>query len=42
MYDHTLHCEEEFCRYYLQVFSTDGILKRHIKDFFKFNDKENL
>ena len=42
MYDHTLHCEEEFCRYCLQVFSTDGILKRHIKDFFKINDKENL
>ena len=40
MYDHTLHCgRKHFCHYSLQVFSTEDLLKRHIKDCFKINDK---
>ena len=32
MYDHTLHSERKhFCSYRLQAFSTEEILKRHIK-----------
>ena len=31
MYDHTLHRERKhFCCYFLQAFSTEEILKRHI------------
>ena len=38
MYDHTLHHGKNyFCRYCLQGFSTEEILKRHIKDCFKIN-----
>ena len=38
MYDHTLHCgRKHFCFYCLQAFSTEEILKRHIKDCFKIN-----
>ena len=41
MYDYTLHRERKhFCRYCLQAFSTEEILIRHIKDFFKINDKK--
>ena len=43
MYDHTLHCDKKhFCRYFLQAFSTEGILKRHIKDCFKINGKQKI
>ena len=39
MYDHTLHRgKKHFCRYNLQVFRTEEILKRHIKYCFKIND----
>ena len=35
-YDHTLHHKRKhFCRYCLQVFSAEEILKLHIKDCFK-------
>ena len=37
-YDHTLHSgRKHFCRYCLEVFTTEEILKRHIKDCFKIN-----
>ena len=40
MYDHILHRgRKHFCRCYLQSFTTEGILKHHIKDFFKINGK---
>ena len=40
MYDHTLHRgRNHFCRYCLQTFSTEEILKRHIKDCFKMVNK---
>ena len=40
MYDHTLHRgRKHFCCYCLQSFSTEEILKHHIKDCFKINDK---
>ena len=33
MYDYRLHLgRKQFCYYSLQVFSTEEILKRHIKD----------
>ena len=38
MYDHTLHLH--FCLYSLQIFSTEKILKRHIKDRFEINSKQ--
>ena len=41
MYNYTLHCgRKHFCRYCLQAFSTEEILKRHIKNCFKINDKQ--
>ena len=41
MYDHSLHRgRKHFCYYCLHVFTTEGILKRHIKDYFKFNGKQ--
>ena len=41
MYDHAFHRRKNhFCRYTLQAFSTEEILKRHIKDCFEFNDKQ--
>ena len=41
--DDTLHRgTKHFCRYCLQTFSTEEILKRHIKDCFKINDKEKI
>ena len=39
MYDHTLHLH--FCLYSLQTFSTEKILKLHIKDCFEINSKQN-
>ena len=43
MYDHTLHRERKhFCRYCLQAFSTEDMLKRHIKDCFKTNGKQRI
>ena len=38
MYNQTLHRgRKHFCRYCLQAFTTEEILKRHIKDCFKTN-----
>ena len=43
MYDHTLdHGRKHFCRYCLQAFSSEEILKRHIKDCFKINSKQRI
>ena len=43
MYDHTLLCgRKHFCRYCLQAFSTEKILKHHIKDCFKINGKQRI
>ena len=42
MYNHTLHhTKKHFCRYCLQAFSTEEILK-HIKDCFKINGKQKI
>ena len=42
-YDLTLHRDRKhFCRYCLQAFITEKILKRHIKDCFKINDKQKM
>ena len=41
MYDHILHHgRKHFCRYCLHAFSTEEILKNHIKDCFKINAKQ--
>ena len=38
-----LHCDEiHFCRYCLQAFITEEILKRHMKDCFKINGKQKI
>ena len=43
MYDYTLRRgRKHFCRYCLQAFSTEEILKRHIKYSFKINDKQRI
>ena len=43
MYNHSLHHgRKHFCCYCLQVFSNEGILKGHIKDSFKINDKQRI
>ena len=43
MYDHTLNCgRKNFCRYCLQAFSTEEILKSHIKDCLKINGKQRI
>ena len=43
MYDHTLNRgRKHFCCYSLQSFSTEEILKRHIKDCFKINGKQRI
>ena len=43
MYDHSLHRgRKHFCRYCLQAFSTEKILKSHIKDCFKINGKQTI
>ena len=42
VYDHTLHGgRKHFCRC-LQAFSTEEILKCHIKDCFKINGKQSF
>ena len=43
MYDQTLHCGRKyFCRYCLQAFSSEEILKRHIKYCLKINAKQRI
>ena len=43
MYGHTLHRgRKHFCQYYLQAFSTEKKLRRHIKDCSKINDKQRV
>ena len=43
MYDHTLHHRRKhFCCYCLQAFSSEEILKSHIKDWFKINGKQRI
>ena len=43
MFDHTLYRERKhFCRYCLQSFSTEEILKLHIKNFFEIKTKERI
>ena len=43
MFGHTLHRgKKHFCYYCLQAFSTDKILKCHIKDCFKINGKQRI
>ena len=43
MYDHTLHRKRKrFCRYSLQAFSTEEILKLHVKVYLKFNNKQMI
>ena len=43
MYDNILNGRRNhFCRYCLQAFSTDEILKTHIKDCFKNNGKQKI
>ena len=43
MYDHSLHHgRRHFCRYCLHDFITKEILKRHINDCFKINDKQTI
>ena len=43
MYDHTLQCgEKHFCHNCLQAFSTEKILKCHIKDCFRINGKQSI
>ena len=39
---HYLIEKKKFCRYWLQAFSTEEILKRHIKDCFKINGKQRI
>ena len=34
--------KKHFCRYCLQAFSTEEILKHHIKDCFKINGKQRI
>ena len=41
MYNHTLH-RKYCCCYCLQPFSTEEVLKCHIKDCFKLNSKQNV
>ena len=43
MYGHNLHRGRKyFCCHYLQAFSTEEILKRHIKDCFKISGKQRI
>ena len=43
MCDHTLHRRRKhFCSSYLQAFSSEEILKRHIEDWLKINDKQRI
>ena len=43
MYYYKLNCERKhFCCYCLQAFSTEEILKSHIKDCFNINGKQRI
>ena len=42
MYDHIHHGRKNFCCYCLKAFSTEEIIKSHIKDCFKINDKQMI
>ena len=43
MYDHTVHIEKKhFCCSCSHFFSTEKILKSHISDCFKINDKQMI
>ena len=43
MYGHILICGgKHFCHYFLKAFSTEEILKCHIKDCFKINGKQRI
>ena len=43
MFDHTLHRgRKHFCRYCLEAFSTEEILKCHITNCFKINVKQKF
>ena len=43
MDDHTLwHGRKRYGCYCLKAFSTEEIIKRHIKDCFKINDKQRI
>ena len=43
MHDYTLHRRRKHsCRYCLQAFSTEEILKRQSKDCFKINGKREI
>ena len=43
MYDHNLHHgRKHFRRYCLQTFSSEKMLKSHIKDFLKINGKQRI
>ena len=43
MFHHILHHQRKhFCCYCLQVFSTEEILKCHLKDCFEFNGKQRI
>ena len=39
---HYIFEENIFCCFYLQAFSTEEILKHHIKDCFKINGKQRI
>ena len=42
MYYYTLHCGKNICCYCLQVFNTEQILKRHVKNCFKINGEQRI
>ena len=43
VYDHTLYCRRKhFCRYCLQAFIREEILKSHIESCFKINGKQTF
>ena len=43
MYDHTLHYgKKNSCRYCLQAFSTEEVLKHQVKYCFKINGKQKI
>ena len=43
MYDYTLHRgRKDFCRYCLQAFSSEELLKSHIKDCIEINGKQRV
>ena len=42
MYDHTLHCGRKHLCYCLKAFSSEEMLKSHIKDCFKINGMQRI